>query len=115
MRKITKQDLISFIFNQPAEKEVKMGENYFSDKCGCIGVQYVREKLFQVAKIALGCGMNVVENSKGETLMTLEGESFFDFVPSGNLSSVRTYGEIQEFLKTQGWAKSFIPKKNLTN
>lgn len=109
MKTIKKQDLISFIFSQPSEKEVNMSENYFSDNCGCLGIQYVHEKFPQVAEIALGCGFTIVDNDEGKTLMKLEEDiTFFDFTPAQGINRIFSYGEIQEHLKEQGWAKPFL-------
>jgi len=110
MRKIKKKELIEFIFSQPAKKLVNMSENYFHEGCGCLGIQYVREKFPQVAKIALGCGSAVVDDMEGRTFMKLEDGTFFNFVPPQDCFSVLSYGRVQEFLKTQEWAKPFIPK-----
>jgi len=111
MRIVTTQEFIEFIFAQPLDKKVNMGEFHSSYECGCLAAQYTRANF---ADQLFTCRMvTVIECVNERTLWKIKdenewGRSFLNFAP--NKASEITYTEVQEHLKKQEWAQKFIPE-----
>ena len=102
MRLISDKEFIDFIFSQPKEKEVKMKEHYSKDPCGCLMVQYGRT--FTQENFYCGFSFMAIEGSS-QDLATLN-RSIFEYTSIDK--PPKNYGEAQEFLNKQVWAKKLI-------
>lgn len=97
MKNITKEELIKYIKSQPPEKPVNMSQTSDSEDCGCIMVQYAKEKL----KLKnFGCGFqSIAYNSK--TGKEMERNLEFDIrsiLPMHLWWETNTFGDIQKLI-----------------
>ena len=56
MIKVTVQDLLKFVKSQDPNKIINMDENYYDNECGCLMVQYGKDKFPDKFN---GCGTSV--------------------------------------------------------
>lgn len=108
MRIVTTQEFIEFIFAQPLDRKVNMGEFNSSYECGCLAAQFTKVNF---PDQWFSCGMVRVRDGNRNVLWQVSdqtewGRSFLNFAP--DKASEITYSEIREFLKTKDWAQEFI-------
>lgn len=91
---ITLQQLLDFIAAQPADKPIHMLQNYFTDSCGCLMVQYGRSIGISEGR----CGLSSFYDKSLDTIETLDdaGRSLICDLIALHPS---TYGEIHESLR----------------
>jgi hypothetical protein len=95
MKTISHQEFLDFIFAQPREREINMGQNIaYPEDCGCMMVHYGREKGLK-GKIL--CGFRDISESGKIGAFLLE-ESITNYFPINDWGKY-TYGEIQDYIR----------------
>jgi hypothetical protein len=93
-KKVSHQEFLNFIFSQPREREINMGQNMaYPDDCGCMMVHYGRANGLEGLIV---CGFRDIGES-GEEIGTFSLEkSIKNYFPTNDWGRY-TYGEIQDF------------------
>jgi len=109
---VTKQEIVDYVFSQPREREVKMKENFSKEGCGCVMVQYGKERL---GMKNFECGF-ASWNSKynEETKAEIEFGTGVGFL-GVNFYEEYTYGEIQKIAAARGFKPSVSALEQKTN
>jgi hypothetical protein len=103
MKEITEQQIIDYINEQPADKKVDMREPMSSAECGCVMVHYAKDKIKGFADRPITCGFSTFTSitKKGRHSNRHLEMSISAIVPWNRWDMIRTYGDIQELLKTR--------------
>jgi len=91
-KEITDQEIADFIMNQDPDKEINMDESNSQDKCGCLGVQFVKAN-FGFNNFQVGCS-GVFSGNDSACANSPWNKFVFD-----NWDWKGTYREIQENIK----------------
>jgi hypothetical protein len=100
IKKITEQQIIDYIKEQPEDRKVNMNEPMSSAKCGCVMVHYAKDKIKAFADRPITCGFDTFTSitKKGrESNRDLE-RSICVIIPWSEWDTIETYGDIQELL-----------------
>lgn len=103
MKKITEQQIIDYINSQPADKKVDMYEPTSSQECGCVMVHYAKDKIKEFADRPITCGFSNFTSvtKKGIKSNRYLERSISAIIPWDEWNIIKTYGDIQEILKTK--------------
>ena len=74
--KVKKQEIKEFVFAQPDDRKVDMGQNYPRESCGCVLVHYGKHQEWKFDS----CGFNTWCRN-GRTVFDLEVDSVFQVFP----------------------------------
>ncbi len=97
MIKVTKQQMINYIFAQPDDRMVNFSENLTNQDCGCVMVHYGKDNDLKFN----GCGFARWEYG-GRCIAAMEDCRFNQFQPSEDRDEY-TYSELKEFLRQKDW------------
>ena len=98
-RTITEDQIVDFIFDRPADKAVNMREPCSSDPCGCVMVQYAKEKLKGFKYRYFNCSFQSLTYKAGERNMTKNLEvSICSIIDPDQWLNIKKYGDIQKLL-----------------
>jgi len=102
---IGEQEIIDFVFAQPRERRVNMGEPFSDNSCGCVMVHYGKEKIglkeyFSCSSLYIG-EEHAIDSSCG-IFRLLD-------VTSRNYN----YGQIQDILTEKGKSSATAKRKNM--
>jgi hypothetical protein len=103
MKEITEQQIIDYIKEQPADRKVNMNEPMSSAECGCVMVQYAKDKIKGFADRPITCGFETFTSitKRGRQSNRHLERSISAIVPWSAWETIKTYGDIQELLKTR--------------
>jgi len=104
---ISQKEIINFVFGQPRERRVEMGEFRSNSQCGCVMVQYGKEILGLKEYFSCGSG-------------SIGGEYSIDgphgiFTLLGIGSNSYSYGEIQDILTARIKDAASVLEQNTNN
>ena len=98
----TRQDLIKFIKEQPADRSVSFGKNtaLAGDDCGCLLIHFAREKMGMKGSIEASYDGVREHEQGGLTIgqLSAQGGSVFGMILSCVAQKPSTYGEIVKLL-----------------
>jgi hypothetical protein len=105
MIKVTAQDLLEFVKSQDPDKIIDMDNNYYKTECGCLMVQYGKEKFPDVEFDACGSSGWFPVDTNG----TL-AEIFHRSVPTSIFSIIPSYCSKITFAEAQEYIEDFLLK-----
>jgi hypothetical protein len=100
MKEITAQQIIDYIKAQSPKRKVNMHEAVSSAKCGCVMVHYAKDKIGGLVDRSFACGFSSFVPVTKRGILYLE-KSITKIIPFDQWDRIRTYGDIQKFLKTK--------------
>lgn len=98
---VTAQEIRDYVLSQPDDKPLDNTNNYSNSYCGCIMIQYGKEKL---GLIDFSCGFSVweiLEDDEYNPLFELEDEliisDVFKLSPWKDFTNIKTFGELKQY------------------
>jgi len=96
MKIVTRQEFIDWIRSNHGNKKINMSENKAGDPCGCLMVQYARDKFPKDFFKKGSCGYESWTN-QGRTIAKLDCD-ICEIVPGWKWANIKTFQQVKKIL-----------------